>query len=227
MSENQIVRVIGGIPAWSDNIVNSNLEDPLVVDNITSNVSTTPNSIIDTLASSGTAGQFLQKSDPANTLVWGSSPPSTFVSGKRIMISRPAMYSFSTAGGIVAFNSNVNSSGYTLVSNAISVNGSGGNEAIKVEFWANVVISDSSTQFRFDLVAAAPTVTLATCKTQLIQAGALNEHTSVYMSYQGLFSPTGTIFVNTTRIAGTGTMSVDPAANPSNNISCTLIATQI
>lgn len=143
------------------------------------------------------------------------------------MISRPAMYSFSTAGGIVAFNSNVNSSGYTLVSNAISVNGSGGNEAIKVEFWANVVISDSSTQFRFDLVAAAPTVTLATCKTQLIQAGALNEHTSVYMSYQGLFSPTGTIFVNTTRIAGTGTMSVDPAANPSNNISCTLIATQI
>ena len=212
MSENQIVRVIGGIPAWSDNIVNSNLEDPLVVDNITANVSVTPNSIVDTLASSGTAGQVLQKSDPGNTLIWGPSPGSYVANGITAHLPTPA-YFFPTARAIVQLAGTVGTSvNYSLASNVVSINNAV-SEIINVNFYANVRVSDSSTFFNFYILVDG--VDTVSYRTQYIQAGATNVYTSVNMNARLTVNPGAQIRIECQRAVGAGTMQIDPTGfNP-------------
>ena len=203
MSENQIVRVIGGIPAWSDNIVNSNLEDPLVVDNITANVSVTPNSIVDTLASSGTAGQVLQKSDPGNTLIWGPSPGSYVANGITAHLPTPA-YFFPTARAIVQLAGTVGTSvNYSLASNVVSINNAV-SEIINVNFYANVRVSDSSTFFNFYILVDG--VDTVSYRTQYIQAGATNVYTSVNMNARLTVNPGAQIRIECQRAVGAGTL---------------------
>lgn len=58
MSEGQLIRWEGDSFTYVDKITDSNM--PATVD-----------TLMDSAGNSGTAGQFLQKSDPANELVWG------------------------------------------------------------------------------------------------------------------------------------------------------------
>lgn len=72
MSEDQILSYKSGIPTYVNKIVDSNLPSPVGTLDVT-NLSC-DNLTVQIGGSSGSAGEYLQKSDPGNVLTWGSLP---------------------------------------------------------------------------------------------------------------------------------------------------------
>ena len=100
--------------------------------------------IRDTSLSLGTAGQYLQKSNPGNALVWGSIP---IASPNNIAVSLPTAYFFPTTLSNINLNAVFGTSQqYTLASPTINLNNVA-TEKVHLTFWANVRVSDSATSF--------------------------------------------------------------------------------
>lgn len=231
-NDGDIIRKVAGIWMALPQIENSNLPDPLQVNQITgiTSVSTAnllPADITDTSASIGTPGQFLQKSNPLNALIWGPAP--SIPTKGRIQALRGPAYSFPTVRADIVFNSSTNATNFTLVGGRVQLNNSA-NMTVKIRFHANVTVSDSSTEFIYYIctTVAGPVTTLTLDQTPQIQAAAINKYLILNTPLTVTLASNSLVFVQTERVVGAGTMSVNSSAGGATfPLACTLYVEEV
>lgn len=151
----------------------------------------------------GATGQYIQKDPITNTLQWGFLPVKN-----RILCSMFQPYAYPNGPANIVWNTQNLAIQYTLstLSGVISFNNTQ-REVILIDFnIASSLMSDSSTQFRFDIqkVDSGGTTILTTIQSPLTQSGSINEFFNVHANTLNEILPGTTLSVVCTRTSGGG-----------------------
>lgn len=190
--EDQIISYKSGVPTYVDQIVNSNLPNPMQV-----------NQLIDSTGSTGSTGDYLQK-NASNEIIWGPVEFTTEFG----QFNRDYPYSFPAASTQVPFNADVASSAN------IQINGNGGVDIpfdgyYKVSVSGMVEMGDSATQYRFALTLDSTEQSVYW--TPLTQAGSLNQVVPVILEATFFANATLEVALFASRIAGINTAQLPNA----------------